>query len=305
MKKTIKKRAFISAIAMLIVSAIVLTSSTFAWFSMAKTGTVDMDLTIASPDGIQISANTTAFTTSLTKADFDGTSGKRYVAYADNQNNFPDNLSPVSSAFRIAANSLPKFYSGSINEAGRCNASLVSDELGANFVVFDVFIQLASATNVSITNTTITCEENPEVVTAMRIATVNCGVVSKGATATDILATKPAGQTVSSTNVAQMIEPKKTEHTATAIERGATASTTTYYLEAGVTNGPCDPTFPNIYNHAAGTQCASSYASTIGTIKAQAGVNRIRVYIWMEGQDVDCANDVAGASLKVNLSFDI
>ena len=61
MKKTIKKRAFVSAIAMLIVSAIVLTSSTFAWFSMSKQATVDsMDLTVSSPEGIQISANASA-----------------------------------------------------------------------------------------------------------------------------------------------------------------------------------------------------------------------------------------------------
>ena len=67
MKNTIKKRAFVSAIAMLIVSAIVLTSSTFAWFSMSKEAEVQsMDLTVSSPEGIQISANASAWTASLT-----------------------------------------------------------------------------------------------------------------------------------------------------------------------------------------------------------------------------------------------
>ena len=53
MKKTIKKRAFVSAIAMLIVSAIVLTSSTFELLSMSKQETVDsMYLTFSSTEGI-------------------------------------------------------------------------------------------------------------------------------------------------------------------------------------------------------------------------------------------------------------
>jgi beta-mannanase len=89
MKKTFKKRAFISAIAMLIVSAIVLTSATYAWFSMAKQVTVDsMELNITSPEGIQISANTTNFTTKLTTANITGTddtaAGKRFNAYEGN-----------------------------------------------------------------------------------------------------------------------------------------------------------------------------------------------------------------------------
>ncbi|MCI5592903.1 MAG: hypothetical protein PUG56_01150, partial [Ruminococcus sp.] len=84
MKKTIKKRAFVSAIAMLIVSAIVLTSSTFAWFSMSKQATVDsMDLTVSSPEGIQISANASAWTANLTIDEIfntDDTTTSRYDA---------------------------------------------------------------------------------------------------------------------------------------------------------------------------------------------------------------------------------
>lgn len=304
MKKTIKKRAFISAIAMLIVSAIVLTSSTFAWFSMAKQGTVDMDLTIASPDGIQISANTSAFTTALTMADFKGESGTRYSAYTDNQNNFPENISPASSSLAITSGNLPKFYSGAIGDDGKFNASLVTSDQGSNYVAFDVFIQLASATNVSISNTTIECTENPEVLTAMRIATINCGVVAKGAEAGTILTTKPTSQNVGGTNVAQMIEPNATSHTQVAAERGASGAVTTHYLNSAKSGASVSTQYPNIYNHNnGGTQ--ELQASTVGTIKALAGVNRIRVYIWMEGQDVDCANDVAGAALKVSLKFDI
>lgn len=303
MKKTIKKRAFISAIAMLIVSAIVLTSSTFAWFSMAKTGTVEMDLTIASPDGIQISANTSAFTTALTMADFNGTSGSRYAAYTDNINNFPENLSPVSSILRCTSG-LPTFYSGAINDQGKCTVTPVSSEIGSNFVVFDLFIQLASATNVSFANSTIECTDNPEVVTAMRIATVNCGLVEKGAAAAAIQSKVPTAQVLNGQNVAQMLELNADRHTAIATERGASGVMLTKYMQASANAATCDTTYKNIIP-ASSSAVNNSSGATACSIPAQAGVNRIRVYIWMEGQDVDCANDVAGAALTVNLAFDI
>ena len=307
MKKTIKKRAFISAIAMLIVSAIVLTSSTFAWFSMAKQGTVDMDLTIASPDGIQISANTSAFTTALTMADFKGESGSRYAAYTDNINNFPAELSPLSSTLILNTEGgmLPRFYKGTINEdTGLFSASKIS-EVGENgLVAFDIFVQLAADKDVSIANSTIECAENPEVVTAMRMATINCGVVAKASEASDIQAVKPTAQSVGGTNVAQIIEPNRASHTQIATEKGASGVMSTNPINASITNKAMRTDYPNVYNHNNGG-CMEVSAGTSGTIKARTGINRIRVYIWMEGQDVDCANDVAGAALKVNLKFDI
>ena len=101
MKKTFKKRAFISAIAMLIVSAIVLTSATYAWFSMAKRVEVEsMELNVTSPEGIQISANTSAFTTKLTADEISGTTTTRFSAYEGNINNIPGTLKPSSSVLQ-------------------------------------------------------------------------------------------------------------------------------------------------------------------------------------------------------------
>ena len=33
------------------------------------------------------------------------------------------------------------------------------------------------------------------------------------------------------------------------------------------------------------------------------GYHKVRVYIWLEGEDIDCANDISGGSVLVNLSF--
>ena len=132
MKKTIKKRAFVSAIAMLIVSAIVLTSSTFAWFSMSKEASVQsMDLTVSSPEGIQISANASTWTASLTVDEiFDNDDAKtsRYDAYAGNNNLYPADLIPVSSAFAGAdsATGYANFYKTTLDDNAKATITSVT-----------------------------------------------------------------------------------------------------------------------------------------------------------------------------------
>ncbi|MBQ6930695.1 MAG: hypothetical protein IJN38_01055 [Clostridia bacterium] len=98
-----KKRSLVAALAMLMVSAIVLTSSTYAWFATGTTAKVsNISATVANTAGnIQISANGTDYSTSLDYSDFDGVAG-----------NFrPGNFSPVS--FNPSAKS---FIAGSIKQ---------------------------------------------------------------------------------------------------------------------------------------------------------------------------------------------
>ena len=35
----------------------------------------------------------------------------------------------------------------------------------------------------------------------------------------------------------------------------------------------------------------------------KAGVTKIRVYMWIEGQDVDCENNASGTDISFNLQF--
>ena len=74
-----KKRSLVAAIAMLVVSAIVLTSSTYAWFaSNAQAGVGEMSANVSSSDGsLQVKATTSAVSgstwkTALTSSDYTG-----------------------------------------------------------------------------------------------------------------------------------------------------------------------------------------------------------------------------------------
>jgi len=306
MKKTLKKRAFISAIAMLIVSAIVLTSSTFAWFSMAKRVEVEtMQLNITSPEGIQISANTSAFTTKLTMDDFKATSTTRFKADDDNTNHFPEVLSPSSCAFLQSAATLPKFFTGSINDAGKASATAVTDATGG-YVVFDLFVKLGSATTVFFGDSTVTCTDNADVPTAMRIAVVNCGG-SEDKTAAKAIT---SGIKMNGYNGSIVVyEPDAKNHTEASGATDGTAVATRPISDAcsNQTPGGANKNIITNNTYTSNYACTNADDSTKSNaaFSAIAGINRIRVYIWMEGNDVDCANDVAGSTIDVNLIFTI
>jgi hypothetical protein len=307
MKKTFKKRAFISAIAMLIVSAIVLTSATYAWFSMAKKVEVEsMELNVTSPEGIQISANTTSFTTKLTTANITGTdetsSGKRFNAYEGNTNHIPETIKPSSSTFAVSSSTgLPSWYDGSINENGTMDIYSTSDTAGG-YVVFDLFVKLKSATTVKFGESTITCEGNDELPTAMRIALLNCGLVAEKADATVIQAT----HNLSSTANKVVYEVDATNHTssAQAMIGTGTLSTLRPIAYAG-TNITCEPYSNTVLACTGDLSATLAQTASAATIKLQAGVSRVRVYMWMEGNDIDCGNDVAGATINFNLILTI
>lgn len=306
MKNTLKKRTFISAIAMLVVSAIVLTSSTFAWFSMAKEVQVEsMNLNITSPDGVQLSGNANAFTTMLTLADLKGETTARWAAYDGNQNNFPELISPSSSNMG-AVGALPSFFSGSIDDSGYLNASYVSSEMGSGFVAFDIFVKVGKAQKVYWDQTKITCTDNPDVISAMRVALVNCGVVPAKAEAADILSVLPENQY---NNRVVMFEPNSQNHTdASGYADGVTAPDK--YIRAAFSKQTPGGNGNNITTHVTYTSdslCtrATDVDPSNAYFNAAVGINRVRVYLWMEGNDVDCANDVAGSSINFNLVLTI
>ncbi len=306
MKKTFKKRAFISAIAMLIVSAIVLTSATYAWFSMAKRVEVEsMELNVTSPEGIQISANTSAFTTKLTVDNIKGTdetaAGKRFNAYANHMNNVPETVKPSSTGFYFSNNGYPQWFDGSINDTGTMDI-YKTDEVGSGIVAFDIFVKVKSRTTVKFGKSTVTCAGNDELPTAMRIALVNCGTVTEKADSTEILAAKPQ------TNGYKVYEVDAENHTATATAAGASGIMDTVSICNAKTNVPTSAQYNNIVasdNSIAWKRYSPITEADKATIDVAGGISRVRVYMWMEGNDVDCANDVAGSTINFNLVLEI
>lgn len=134
-----KKRALLSAIAMLVISAIVLTSATFAWFSMGTTvSATDITVNVSEADGLLISADNTNFSTSITFAQIK----------AQNEGLGETKLNPVSS------NNGTAFVGGLLNESGEYEGNT---NVSGQYYSFPVYIKYLGSTEgvkVDLTGTT-------------------------------------------------------------------------------------------------------------------------------------------------------
>lgn len=320
MKKTLKKRSFVSAIAMLVVSAIVLTSSTFAWFSMGKEASVGtFDLEVSSPEGIQISANATRFTSTITYADLTGenTTAPAANAYAGNQNVMSTMLLPVTgnavtagklALFKAQISENSSFPSGyGITGAGPAYNTAAATK-DAEYMAFDIFFRVSVATTLTMKGTSIVDGNadglnGSDATTALRVGMIRQNFYSEAKTLTPAQAATMSGTAIT------IYEPNALNHTESGIAAGYTNGTKAVthpwtnspgssYNVTGVTPSG-GGIGPNPYN---ATQTTVIDPELV-TINLQPGVTKYRVYLWLEGQDGDCGNAVAGGNLTVKLNF--
>ncbi len=312
MKVTVKKRAFVFAVVMLMATSIALTSSTFAWFTITDTVDVDpMNLTVSSIEGIQISANADTWTANLTIDQIFNTdpsnAADRNDAYQGNTNIYPDVLTPVSSAFASADTStgFANFFKSSIsNSEETANVTAVAQNVDnpSGFIAFDLFfrvdredpnaIEKVFFDQSAFSNTADEDGNTQDAISALRVAFTPMGTVASNATPEEAIALKNfvAADTVSY------------EVDSLTRSEGAVAGATNY-----------------LSSEATGVAVSNSVLSTGGAINGKAvddqdaaedkyfelpvGITKVRVYIWMEGQDVDCINSVAGSDLIADLKF--
>lgn len=316
-KKNQRKRAFLAAIAMLLVSAIVLTTASFAWFTLGRSAQVDeLDLKVTKQgEGIAISANTSEFTDTLTFADLKGTAQSNYKAISEDYNYFPDRISPNSTVFGL--NTMPAFFAGGIDKAlgkmaatastsangtqiyrGDGKAAIPSDGKAAGFYAFDIFIKNGgdAAVNVKMSDSKIkvdadvakkdTNEDKGDAAyyeaaaKSMRIGFVKCSSATASGYVGD-------GSAVSGA--------------AAAIFSGNTA--TTNPIDAAGEYDIADGAYTVASSKTYG--CSVDDGSKDVTISLDPGVNKIRVYIWMEGQDTNCTDELASQFIAANIVFSL
>ena len=314
-KKSQKNRAFFAAIAMLLLSAIVITTASFAWFSLGRSAMAsNLDLKVTKQgEGIQISANATSFTDTLTFEDLNGTSTTGFQAVSEDYNFFPAMIEPASSSF--ALNALPAFFTGGVDKAtntleslattsdngvdvyGKSGAETPAGSKQAGYYVFDVFVDYSGGETAQLkigqSDITVKNDESDgtqaiaEAANAMRIGFVNCGTVTKGANPAQ--ATSGSEAVIFATNEdARNTQPIASTGMSAEIAEDA-------YTVPKSSAG--DITIADNYN------CAVDTGAEDQVINITNGVNRIRVYIWMEGQDANCTDSLQSQLVSANLVF--
>ena len=323
-EKSRKRRIFILLI-LIIFTGVILTTSTYAWFTANKTVTVDdIDVNVAASNGLQLSVDGNNWKPFISKDDIINA----IKTYPTAINQVPTTMVPVSSIGETDnATGFMNMYKGDVvsgdNTVEYANilTATKSTETNTNesgdFVAFDLFFQVTSDTPIYLTNEAkVTSDDGKGIENAARIAFIKEGHLEPGAGVSNLQALKSPETPI-------FWEPNNNAHTEAAIAHAQSVYSKTisanevqdnyYGVKAPISQenqiilGSEDSTYfdtvtPNIKTGTGGIS-SESYEKLFTNLEA--GVTKVRIYMWIEGQDVDCQNDASGSDLIYSLQFSI
>lgn len=320
-----KKRRILLALIMLIISGISLTTATYAWFTANRAVNVqEIDVKAQASGGIQISADAEHWSNEVKIDDLlaEGLSTKGIHNYIPTSA-----LKPVTTIGVVsddAAGSF-NFFLGELNGAGD-KVSLVSTaDSDNNYVAFDLYFYSATPQKIVFNAGTQVVAKNVD--TPLSAATdtglkssVRVGFLVQGNDATATPATaiglnggKKADQTIWEPNAdthteyaKNMLGAKEGEASTTMGGKAITPlegdpAKPSYVLPTSASNFETITTAHGLKT----STVAQAYPS--GTIfDFKAGITKVRVYVWLEGQDIDNEDTASlGTGVGIKLNFTI
>ena len=333
--KRIKKGRLLFLLFAVLLTLIGLSASTYAWFTSNFTVSVqEIDVNVSSGSGIQISTDATKWKSLITIDDITS------QAYAAAVNQVPQGtaveINPVSTVKTAYANATTAsqglhMYRGTIvNDVsdGTMYLDSVSETDGENsdYVAFDLFIKMdfKTARKVYLTGGTGVTAGNPNtnIEYAGRMGFVVQGNMPSSTSVASLQAIKGA------TNVL-FYEPNYDVHTGNGLANGTNnypdlaegrslsgnATPAPYYgVKAEFAYDSEHDTGGTVLNShdtekfdavTVDIKTASGNTEKTEFLTLQPGVTKIRVYMWIEGQDIDCENTASGGQVKFNLGFTV
>ena len=329
-KKRKKSKKIFIAILMILFTGVILTASTYAWFTANKTVTVsEIDVNVTTSEGLQISTDASTWKTVISNDDITG------VTYPGNTNQLPKEtatIKPTSTIGEIdGTTGFMKMFVGTVesNDAGNyiltATKSLeTKSTTTGDFVVFDLFFQTNAAATIYLTSSSSVKASKTAtgIQNAARVGFVVQGHAAAGTDADTIRALKNDG---TGSVKAIIWEPNNDVHTAAAVKHAFDvykintqqegAPKLAYKgVKANINKAANIPLNPDDASGAADyfadvTPNISTTADGIPTGKyervfdLESGVTKVRIYMWVEGQDVDCEDNASGGAVAYNLQF--
>lgn len=321
------RKKVLTAFLMLIVTAVSLTTASYAWFTENTTVSVeDIEVTVDASNGIQISTDAQKWKANITNDDI-------LAGYTGATNQLPSKLSPVSTIGDVETTTgFMKMFKGnlvadaSIASGYRLEATRSTEAAGLNgaagtegdFVTFDLFILATQATSIYLTGSSdvVTSGADKGLKNASRLAFLYQGSANAGDYAT-ARTLKGASSHSAGTTSNVIWEPNSTTHTNYGIAQAAnygatitdgTAVTPYYGIQSEITaennvdyTSTSDTYFKTVTPDILTT--VGNGANNTLPFNLAVGINKVRVYAWIEGQDYDCENNASGT--KVIFRFQI
>ena len=329
-KKKSKRRADVkSSILVLLLIAILLIASTYAWFTANQTVTIStLNVNVQAANGLQISSDGKIWKAVLANEDI-MPGGTVETNYSTNTNQIPSELKPVSTAGNVTTGNLDMFVGNveSDKDTGSANygkyvltttKSAEAKGTSGDFVAFDIFLKVDADTEIVLTkasDVTKGTSDDKGLKNAARVAFIKAAdgdVKATGAALTDIQGVVPS--------VPLIWEPNCNIHTDAAVNHGISNygyTTTTLNNSTVISkyNGVKAATTTAVLLDSADASVFGEVTPTFQTnenndvdkdvFKLKAGITKVRIYLWVEGQDIDCENTASGTDINFDIQFQV
>ena len=332
-KRRSKKRRLLLLLIALFFTTVMFTTTTYAWFTANQTVRVSsLTVNVEAKNGIQISVDGTNWKSIIQTGDITGAA----TSYSASVNQLPETMEPVSTIGEIDTTGKMKMYYGTItsNAGGSYILTAQKDTeisgTSGKFIAFDLFFKVTSQTQVYISKASgvkVAESDDTGIKNASRVGFVVLGNADAGETVQNIQALGLNLTAEQAAAIPKYIwEPNYDVHTAAAVAHardtyGVTTTQTggTQLAYSGVkdeitatnnvlvqVNNPTDYTtnFGSLFgtvNVTHATKAGAGFDANLGLFTLQAGITKVRIYMWVEGQDVDCENDASGGSIAYDL----
>ena len=313
-KKSKRRESIKSSILILLLIAILLIASTYAWFTANTVVSVStLDVQVQAQNGLQISVDGTNWKTVLTAEDITGAK----ETYTSSVNQLPGEMEPVSTVGTVKNGVMEMFYGTVSGDTGSylLTATQETDAQGTKgkYIVFDAFFRVDKDSALSLTkDSKVTAKAGTTSRGLENAARVGFCVLGN-TTSTDLSTIQ--GLTGGTTSY--IWEPNYDVHTAEGVKNakdtyGIETSETggsqlEYYgvnqaISSGVALKSTETYFTKVTPK---ISTKASYSTDNALMNLTAGITKVRIYMWIEGQDVDCENSASGVDISYTLQFSI
>lgn len=296
--------------------------TTYAWFSSNKRTTIEgIDIRVATIDGMQISADAINWGNDLTRDQIINA----YKTYPRAENQLPDVFNTVSTVGNVTDGKMDMFWGITTDEKDgvftltttrekeiQCTGD---EECGSKvYTAFDVFLLVNRPAVIALSANSNVMPRNENYTKGAQYA-ARVGFVNEGTVSTD--ANPASAQALRGGSRAYIWEPNYDKHT----EDGVRAAKSIYGLDTtrtgaarlqyrGVNNEFQTPisidqtdksSYFSLVNPAIAT--VEGFSEDQVFLNIPSGITKLRIYLWLEGQDVDMTDAIAADSLTFNIEF--
>ena len=336
-KKTRNKRRLLLLILALAFTSALFTTSTYAWFTANQNVNIQqLRVNIQAQNGLQISADGTNWKSVVTTQDFQDVR-EEDGSYEGAHNQFPSALQPVSTIGELNDDNEMKMFYGTVVSDSTTGINYLTSTLQEDtstdegkYIAFDMFLKVDAGRTVWLTTDSgakAYGSTDKGVKNAARMGFVVMGSADAGASLETV---QNIGKNTGDVPVSKIWELNDNAHKLSAVGHARDVYGIT--ITEGLDNDPVpytgfkdefsfdpeDPTTGVRLNTTSGIAYATTYEDyfevvtpdysteedfdePVEFLTLETGITKIRVYMWIEGQDVDCENSASGEDITFDL----